>query len=80
MTAAGGGLEPALPGVRPSGMHGTLKPTTLTAARRSTRRRTLAIVAVVILAGIVTGAALLHTLEDDDLMIWLGVTYPKDCG
>jgi hypothetical protein len=62
-------------------MHGTLEPTTLTAARRrSTKSRTIAIVAVAVLAGIVAGAALFYVLANDDLMIWLGFTYPKDCG
>ena len=56
-------------------MHGTLELTKLAAARRrSVKARIIA------LAGIVAGAVLVYTPLGDQLLTFLGFTYPKDCG
>jgi hypothetical protein len=59
-------------------MHGTLELTKRTAARR--RSIKVRIIALAILAGIVAGAVLAYTPLSDQLLIFLGFTYPKDCG
>jgi predicted PurR-regulated permease PerM len=59
-------------------MHGTLEPTTRTAARR--RSIKARIIALAILAGIVAGALLVYTPLADQLSTFPGFTYPKDCG
>ena len=66
--------EPAAAKGRPSRMHGTLELTKLAARRRSIRARIIA------LAGIVAGAVLVYTPLGDRVLIFLGFTYPKDCG
>ena len=59
-------------------MHGTLELTRCAAARRrSTRAR---IIVLAVLAGIVAGAVLVYTPLGDRVLIFLGFTYPKDCG
>jgi hypothetical protein len=59
-------------------MHGTLELTKRAAAgRRSIKAR---LIALAILAGIVAGAVLVYTPLGDRLLIFLGFTYPKDCG
>jgi hypothetical protein len=59
-------------------MHGTLELTKLaTARRRSIKTR---IIALAVLAGIVAGAVLVYTPLGDQLLTFLGFTYPKDCG
>ena len=59
-------------------MHGTLELTKRTAARR--RSIKARIIALAILAGIVAGAVLVYTPLGDQLLTFLGFTYPKDCG
>jgi hypothetical protein len=59
-------------------MHGTLEPTKLAAARR--RSIKARITALAVLAGIVAGAVLVYTPLGDQLLTFLGFTYPKDCG
>jgi hypothetical protein len=62
-------------------MQGTLQPQQLTAApRRSAKTGIVTLVALAMLAGIVAGAALVYMAHNTDLMIFLGFTYPKDCG
>jgi hypothetical protein len=56
-------------------MHGTLELTKRTAARRRSIK-----VRIIALAGIVAGAVLAYTPLSDQLLIFLGFTYPKDCG
>jgi hypothetical protein len=58
-------------------MHGTLQPTKPALAGR--RRSKAKIVALAVIAGMLAGS-LVYSLADDDLMIFLGFTYPKDCG
>jgi nucleoside permease NupC len=59
-------------------MHGTLELTKLaTARRRSVKAR---IIALAVLAGIVAGAVLVYTPLGDQLLTFLGFTYPEDCG
>jgi hypothetical protein len=71
------GPEPAAAASRPSCMHGTLELTKRAGARRSIKAR---IIVLAILAGIVAGAALVYTPLGDRVLIFLGFTYPKDCG
>ena len=71
------GPEPAAAESRPSCMHGTLELTKRAAARRSIKAR---IIVRAILAGIVAGAVLVYTPLGDQLLTFLGFTYPKDCG
>jgi hypothetical protein len=59
-------------------MHGTLELTKRAAARR--RSIKAGIVALAVLAGIVAGAVLVYTPLGDQLLTFLGFTYPKDCG
>ncbi|HLN36901.1 MAG TPA: hypothetical protein VK337_03905 [Xanthobacteraceae bacterium] len=59
-------------------MHGTLELTRRAAARR--RSIKAGIIALAILAGIVAGAVLVYTPLGDRVLIFLGFTYPKDCG
>jgi hypothetical protein len=59
-------------------MHGTLELTKRAAARR--RSIKAGIIALAILAGIVAGAVPVYTPLGDRLLIFLGFTYPKDCG
>jgi hypothetical protein len=59
-------------------MHGTLELTKRAAARR--RSIKAGIIALAILAGIVAGAVLVYTPLGDRVLIFLGFTYPKDCG
>ena len=59
-------------------MHGTLEPTKLAAERR--RSIKARIIALAVLAGIVAGAVLVYTPLGDQLLTFLGFTYPKDCG
>jgi len=70
--------EPAAAKSRPSCMHGTLEPTKLAAARR--RSIKARIISLAVLAGIVAGAVLVYTPLGDQLLTFLGFTYPKDCG
>ena len=70
--------EPAAAKSRPSRMHGTLELTKRAAARR--RSIKAGIIALAILAGIVAGAVLVYTPLGDQLLTFLGFTYPKDCG
>jgi len=72
------GPEPAAAASRPSCMHGTLELTKRAAARR--RSIKAGIIALAILAGIVAGAVLVYTPLGDRVLIFLGFTYPKDCG
>ena len=58
--------------------HGTLDRTKLISARR--RSIKTGIIALAVLAGIVAGAVLVYTPLGDQLLIFLGFTYPKDCG
>jgi hypothetical protein len=67
--------EPDAAEGRPSCMHGTLELTKRTAARRRSIK-----VRIIALAGIVAGAVLAYTPLSDQLLIFLGFTYPKDCG
>jgi len=71
-------LEPTAVNGRPSCMHGTLELTKRAAARR--RSIKAGIIALAILAGIVAGAVLVYTPLGDRVLIFLGFTYPKDCG
>jgi hypothetical protein len=73
-----GGHEPAAATSRPSGMHGTLDLTKRAAARRYAIKA--GIIMLAILAGIVAGAMLVYTPLGDQLLTFLGVTDPKDCG
>jgi hypothetical protein len=58
-------------------MHGTLQPTKpALAGRRWSKAK---IVALAVIEGMLAGS-LVYSLADDDLMIFLGFTYPKDCG
>jgi hypothetical protein len=59
-------------------MHGTLELTKRAAARR--RSIKAGIIALAILAGVVAGAVLVYTPLGDRVLIFLGFTYPKDCG
>jgi hypothetical protein len=70
--------EPDAAEDRPSCMHGTLDLTKRTAARR--RSIKVRIIALAVLAGIVAGAVLVYTPLGDRVLIFLGFTYPKDCG
>jgi hypothetical protein len=67
-----GGHEPAAATSRPSGMHGTLDLTKRAAARRIEAR----IIVLVVLAGIVAGAVLVYMPLGDQLLTFLGFTYP----
>jgi hypothetical protein len=58
-------------------MHGTLRPPKPALAGR--RRSKAKIVALAVIAGMLAGS-LVYSLADDDLMIFLGFTSPKDCG
>ena len=74
-------LEPAAVNGRPSCMHGTLELTKRAAARRrSIKVAIIALAALALLAGIVAGAVLVYTPLGDQLLTFLGFTYPKDCG
>jgi hypothetical protein len=48
----------------------------------SPQRRSIkaGIIALAVLAGIVAGAVLVYTPLGDQLLTFLGFTYPKDCG
>ena len=59
-------------------MHGTLELNKRAAARR--RSIKAGIIALAVLAGIVAGAVLVYTPLGEQLMTFLGFTYPKDCG
>jgi hypothetical protein len=59
-------------------MHGTLELTKRAAARR--RSIKARIIALAVLAGIVAGAVLVYTPPGDQLLTFLGFTYPEDCG
>jgi hypothetical protein len=59
-------------------MHGTLELTKRAAARR--RSIKAGIIALAVLAGVVAGAVLVYTPLGDRVLIFLGFTYPKDCG
>jgi len=59
------------------GMHGTLAPAKPAIARR--RWSTTKLIALAVIAGMLAGS-LVYTLADDDLMIFFGFTYLKDCG
>jgi nucleoside permease NupC len=59
-------------------MHGTLDRTKLISARR--RSIKTGIITLAVLAGIVAGAVLVYTPLGDQLLTFLGFTYPKDCG
>jgi nucleoside permease NupC len=59
-------------------MHGTLDRTKLISARR--RSIKAGIITLAVLAGIVAGAVLVYTPLGDQLLTFLGFTYPKDCG
>jgi len=59
-------------------MHGTLELTKRTVARR--RSIKAGIIALAVLTGIVAGAVLVYTPLGDQPLIFLGFTYPKDCG
>jgi hypothetical protein len=72
------GPEPAAANGRPTRMRGTLAlAKRATAPRRSIKAR---IIALPVLAGIVAGAVLVYTPLGDQLLTFLGFTYPKDCG
>jgi hypothetical protein len=58
-------------------MHGTLEPVN---ERRSIKTKTIALATLAVLTGIVAGAALVYTPLGDQLLTYLGFTYPKDCG
>ncbi len=68
--------EPDAAKGRPSCMHGTLELTKRVAARRIKA----GIIVLAVLAGIVAGAVLVYTPLGDQLLTFLGFTYPKDCG
>jgi hypothetical protein len=57
-------------------MHGTLPPKPAVARQRRSKAK---IIALAVIAGMLAGL-LIYTLVDDDLMVLLGFTYPKDCG
>jgi hypothetical protein len=59
-------------------MHGTLELTKRVAARRRWIKAEIIVLAV--LVGIVAGAVLVYTPLGDQLLTFLGFTYPKDCG
>jgi nucleoside permease NupC len=59
-------------------VHGTLELTKHAAARR--RSIKARIIALAVLPGIVAGAMLVYTPLGDQLLTFLGFTYPKDCG
>ena len=62
-------------------MHGTLQSIKLGGAeRRSIKTKTIALAAFAVLAGIAAGAVLVYTPLGDQLLTFLGFTYPKDCG
>lgn len=67
--------EPNAAKGRPSCMHGTLELTKRTAARRRWIKS-----GIIVLAGIVAGTVLVYTPPGDQLLTFLGFTYPKDCG
>jgi hypothetical protein len=56
-------------------MHGTLELTKRAAARRHSIKA-----GILALVGIVAGAVLVYTPLGDRVLIFLGFTYPKDCG
>ena len=59
----------------------TAKPPILAAARRRPiGAKIIALVAIAAIAGMLAGAVLVYTPAADDLLIFLGFTYPKDCG
>jgi hypothetical protein len=55
-----------------------LEPITRAAVRR--RWIKAGIIVLAVLAGIVAGAVLVYTPPGDQLLTFLGFTYPKDCG
>ena len=59
-------------------MHGALELTKRAAARRRSIKAKIIVLAVV--AGIVAGTVLVYTPQGDQLLTFLGFTYPKDCG
>jgi hypothetical protein len=59
-------------------MHGTLELTKRAPARRHSIK--VGIIAVAVLACIIAGAVLVYTPPADRVLIFLGFTYPKDCG
>jgi nucleoside permease NupC len=59
-------------------MHGALELTKRAAARRRSIKAKIIVLAVI--AGIVAGAVLVYTPLGDQLLTFLGFTYPKDCG
>jgi len=59
-------------------MHGTLEQSKLTATRR--RSIKLRLIALAVLAGFVAGGLLAYAVLGDDLLVFLGLAYPKDCG
>jgi hypothetical protein len=61
-------------------MHGTLAPIKPIAARRRSIRQITALAMLAVLAGIAAGAVLVYTPLGDQLLTYLGFTYPKDCG
>jgi hypothetical protein len=71
------GPEPAAVESRPSRMRGTLELTKRAAARRSIKA---GIIVLAILAGVVADAVLVYTPLGDQLLTFLGFTYPDDCG
>jgi hypothetical protein len=62
-------------------MHGTLQPNELVAVRPcSSRAKTIALVALAVIAGMAAGAVMVYTPAVDDLLLFFGFTTPKDCG
>jgi hypothetical protein len=59
-------------------MHGALELTKRAAARRRSIKAKITLLAVI--ADIVAGAVLVYTPLGDQLLTFLGFTYPKDCG
>lgn len=59
-------------------MHGTLEQTKSKATRR--RAIKLSWIALAVLAGFVVGGLLAYVALGDDLLVLLGLAYPKDCG
>ena len=59
-------------------MHGTLEQIKL----KATRRRSIKLnwIALALLAGFVAGGLLAYVPLGDDLLVFLGLAYPKDCG